>query len=161
MNDTQPRLTPDQPLLRLQIEKILPAPRDRVWKAWTDPAQLAAWLADTSVSPPNPTKATADLRVGGSYSLTMHCGGGEYPHTGVYLTIREPELLIFTWQFHADPDSLPTVITVSLHEADNNQTRMVLTHERIDNQSDLESYEGGWTEFAEQLATYLEKGAVA
>ena len=93
----------------LVVTRIFAAPRERVFKAWTDPNQLSRWFGP---SDEYTAKAEIDLRVGGAYRLEMHHSGGNV-HTvvGTYREIIPPEKLSFTWQWEGSPapDTLVTI----------------------------------------------------
>jgi uncharacterized protein YndB with AHSA1/START domain len=139
----------DAPGYRVQIERLFKAPRERVWQAWTDPEQLSAWLTCQNESR---TGVTADVRVGGQYTFDMHYQGHVYHHSGVYVELKPPHRLMFTWTFHEEghPDPLPTLITVSLYEHPEG-TRMVFTHEKIPNEAERDSYNEGWSPLFDEL----------
>src|SRR5258706_7231658 len=76
------------------ITRVFDAPRDLVFKAWTDPEHLARWWGPKEFT--NPV-CEADVRVGGAWRIVMRApDGGEYPCGGVYREIVPPERLVFT-----------------------------------------------------------------
>jgi len=76
------------------ITRILDAPRELVFKAWIDQAQLRHWWGPTGFT--NPV-CELDPRPGGAIRIHMRAPDGVvYPMTGVVLEIVEPERLIFT-----------------------------------------------------------------
>jgi uncharacterized protein YndB with AHSA1/START domain len=81
----------------LVIERVFDAPRELVWKAFTDPDQMAQWFGPVGYHVPRESVAV-DLRVGGEQKLTMVPDSDEYPpageSTGVFDTIEEPSLLV-------------------------------------------------------------------
>lgn len=80
------------------IVREFDAPREMVFRAWTDPAQLAKWSAPEGMSMP-PDSVIGDVCPGGAYASTMvRDGTGErFPVSGRYLEVVEPEWLVFTW----------------------------------------------------------------
>lgn len=62
------------------FSRILNAPRERVWKAWTDPDQITKWWGPDNVSIP---ECKVDLRVGGKIYIVMEAGEamGQYKGT--------------------------------------------------------------------------------
>ena len=75
--------------------RVVDAPRERVWKAWTEPDQLARWWGKRGWSV-RPSTVTMDVRPGGSFRLTSvnDEGGSEMPQEGVYREVVEPERLV-------------------------------------------------------------------
>jgi uncharacterized protein YndB with AHSA1/START domain len=125
MSDPTPQGTADQEVL---ITRIFEAPRERVFKAWTDPDQVAAWYGPEHVDTPREL-IHIDLRVGGRYELTMgqRDGGAEYAIGYEILELVEPELIVL----RSDPMPEagmhePTVVRVEFH-AHGAKTRMTLS----------------------------------
>ena len=79
----------------ITITRILDAPRERVFKAWTDPDQVAAWYGPEHFDTPR-DRIHIDLRVGGRYELTMvqRDGGGEFSIGYEIVELVEPELIV-------------------------------------------------------------------
>lgn len=78
------------------IFRLVDAPRERVWRAWTQPAEMAAWFGPKGSET---THAELDFRVGGSYHYAMKTGGVELWGLAVYKEIVEPEKLVYVQQF--------------------------------------------------------------
>jgi len=88
----------------LTITRTFDASREKVWRAWTDPAHLAAWWGPEGFT--NPV-CELDVRPGGAIHIVMRGPDGvEYPMHGVYREIAAPERLVFT-NFAVDPDGHP------------------------------------------------------
>lgn len=51
---------------QLEITRVFDAPRDRVWRAWTQPAAMARWLHPHGLRTPEES-VFVDLRVGGCF----------------------------------------------------------------------------------------------
>ncbi len=54
---------------KIVISRILDAPREFVWKCWTEPEEIARWWGPEGFTAPN---VKVDLRVGGKYVFCMH-----------------------------------------------------------------------------------------
>lgn len=65
----------------LVIKRIVDAPLERVWKAWTDPAQVQRWWGPKDYTSPS---CKLDLRVGGRYLLTITESGWMPGQMAVY-----------------------------------------------------------------------------
>jgi uncharacterized protein YndB with AHSA1/START domain len=125
VSDPTPAPAAEQEVL---ITRIFEAPRERVWTAWTDPDQVAAWFGPEHFDTP-PDKVRIDLRVGGRYELTMvqRDSGREFPVGYEIIELDEPALLVL----RSDPMPEagmhePTVTRVELHDH-GDKTRMTLT----------------------------------
>jgi uncharacterized protein YndB with AHSA1/START domain len=79
----------------ITITRVFGAPRELVWKAWTEPAQLARWWGPRGWSNPLDT-ITMDVRPGGTFSVTSVSDedGSEMTSQGVYREVVEPERLV-------------------------------------------------------------------
>lgn len=131
----------------LEIRRVLPAPPDDVFRAWTDPVVMARWL-----SPVGSAEAEVDLRVGGAFRLVMRGDGREIEHTGEYRAIEPPTLLVFTWvsPFTGSTGSLVTVRLATHGDG----TELVLTHEALP-PGGADSHAGGWGRMLDRLAGVL------
>ena len=78
----------------LVITRIIDAPREKLFRAWTDAALLKQWFAPEPFTTP---VAELDVRAGGANTIVMRSPDGtEYPNKGVYLEVIPNELLVFT-----------------------------------------------------------------
>jgi uncharacterized protein YndB with AHSA1/START domain len=125
MNDPTPAAADDQEVL---ITRIFEAPRETVFRAWTDPEELSAWYGPDGFDAPR-ERINIDLRVGGRYELTMvkRDSGAEFPLGYEIVELVAPELIVL----RSDPMPEagmhePTVVRVELHDH-GEKTRMTLT----------------------------------
>ena len=73
--------------------RIFDAPRELVWKAWTDPKQIVQWWGPNGFTT---TTYEMDVRPGGIWRLVMHGPDGrDYPNRITFLEVVEPERLVF------------------------------------------------------------------
>jgi uncharacterized protein YndB with AHSA1/START domain len=85
------------------VTRMFDAPHELVFKAWTDPELMAQWFAPEPLTVP---RAEIDLRVGGRFTLVMRDpDGNEFPSTGVYLEVDEPNRYVATDSVEAMPTS--------------------------------------------------------
>lgn len=83
------------------LTRIFDAPRELMWRAWTEPEHLMRWWGPEYFTSP---ACQVDLRVGGHYLFCMRAPDGQdFWSTGVYQEIVEPERLVYTDSF-ADAD---------------------------------------------------------
>lgn len=74
--------------------RVFDAPRELVFKAWTDPELIPRWWGPRGFTT---TVHEMDVRVGGLWRLTMHGPDGvDYPNRSVYVDVRPPERLAYT-----------------------------------------------------------------
>ena len=78
----------------IEITRVYEAPRELVWRAWTEPEELVKWWGPSGWSTPLDT-VTMEVRPGGTFRLTsISDEGGEMPVVGVYREVVEPERLV-------------------------------------------------------------------
>ena len=135
----------------LKITKELPAPREDVFAAWTNPDNLKEWISPTGHGA---TVPLLEAREGGQYRIDMHGENETYVHTGEYLEFRPPERLVFTWISPAT-EQKPSVVTIDFAESADGGTLLTLTHEKLPNKETTERHLQGWTVIANQLAERL------
>ena len=125
MNDAVPATDADQ---RVLITRVFDAHREEVFKAWTDPDELAAWYGPDQFDTPR-DRIRIDLRVGGRFELTMvqRGGGPEFAIGYDIVELVPPELIVL----RSDPMPEagmhePTIVRVELHDH-GSKTRMTLS----------------------------------
>jgi uncharacterized protein YndB with AHSA1/START domain len=130
----------------LHIRRTLTAPPDRVWRALTDPAALAAWFWPRRFAP----TAEVDLRVGGRYRIAGP--GVGLAVAGEYVTVEPPQRLVFTWRWDGEPDE--TLVTVVL-TANGEHTDLAVTHERFTGDAQRDDHAKGWSDCLDRLPAWL------
>jgi uncharacterized protein YndB with AHSA1/START domain len=125
----------------LVLTRVLPAPREKVFAAWTEEAMIKKWFCPgEGMTVP---VAELDVREGGNYRLVIEDAEGEtYSPSGTYEKIVPNERLVFSWQW-ADSD-LITRVTIDLKDHGNNQTELTLTHEGFPETEIRDRHSEGW-----------------
>jgi uncharacterized protein YndB with AHSA1/START domain len=142
----------------LTITRIINAPRELVFKAWTDPRHVAQWWGPKDFT--NPV-CEMDLRPGGAIRIVMRAPDDvDYPMTGVFREIVAPERLVFT-NVAVDKEGNPlleglTTVTFAEH---NGKTKLTLQTHAVALVARaarmLEGMEAGWTQSLERLEAYV------
>jgi uncharacterized protein YndB with AHSA1/START domain len=149
-----------QPQNSLEVRRTFAAPRERVFRAWTDAKELALWFHPTTDHTTIVTRL--DLKVGGSYSVEMHHkGGGIHKISGTYQQIKPPEKLSFTWSYANDPNSHETLVKLDFIDLGNNSTEVVISHGQFLDVETRDKHNEGWNGCLEQLRAYLATPATA
>lgn len=141
------------------ITRVFDAPRDAIWRAWTDPDEAPIWWHPKGVTTPRES-VELDVRPGGRYRYTMvGPDGTEYPTTGVYREITPPERLVMTWGSPGDPDEIAPVITIELaeHGERGEQTHMTFHVLGIDGAPGDENVYDGWDSAFDLLVEHLDE----
>lgn len=145
-----------RPTLRLQ--RRFAAPRELVWRAWTQPEALVLWMGPVEWPA---VEVTHDLRVGGAWRICLRNPqtGQNLWQGGVYREIVAPERLVFTFRWdesHEDGPPVDTMVTVQLSEADDGAaTVMDFTHEGLKSEQSLTGHRHGWSSTADRLEAWL------
>ena len=81
---------------RISITRVFDAPREEVWRAWTEPERIAQWWGKRGWSTPV-SSVELDVRPGGVFRLNSinDEDGREMPMDAVYTEVVEPERLVF------------------------------------------------------------------
>ncbi len=143
----------------LRLSRRLKAPREAVFRAFTDPAALARWFGPEGISV---TNVKVDLRPGGGYSMVFdESDGGRHGLSGVYREISPPERLVMTWTWdHGDLAGIETLVTIELAEA-GGETDLTLIHEKLPSQAFLDLHDQGWTSSLTCLDRLIEEGGLS
>jgi uncharacterized protein YndB with AHSA1/START domain len=128
--------------LELIVNRTFNAPRERVFRAWTEAAELDRWfgpMTDAIVT------TSVDLRVGGAYRIEMRRPDGQvFSAHGVYREILPPERLVFTWIGCGGPEPVEdTLVTLEFFEA-GDKTQVTLTHQNFTSLEMRNRHEQGW-----------------
>jgi uncharacterized protein YndB with AHSA1/START domain len=87
--------SPASGVAEITITRVFDAPRELVWKAWTEPEQFAHWFGGADATIPLDS-VSMDVRPGGEFQARMIIGPGEeIPWRGIYEEVVEPERLVF------------------------------------------------------------------
>ena len=99
----------------IMIERTVNAPRELVWRAWTEADQIKAWWGPNGFTT---TIHEMDVTVGGVWRFMMHGPDGtDYPNKVVYREIVKPERLVYDHTDDRDPPSqqFQTTVTFAAH----------------------------------------------
>ena len=155
---------PTEQDIKLQLTRVFDAPRELVFKAWTDANQFRQWFGAAACGGAALLSVKLDARVGGKYRLQMRRPDGEfYTTVGIYREVKPPERLVFTWQFEKDGsgdefgevEPPEMVVTVEL-KARGRQTELILTHEEFASVESRDRHEDGWTRCLAALGKFVE-----
>ena len=145
----------------LVLTRIIDAPREKVFRAWTDAELLKQWFAPLPWTTPS---AELDVRPGGSSLIVMRDpDGNDYPNRGVYLEVVENEKLVFTDAFTEawQPSPKPFFTGVLTFEDVGGKTRYTARarHWMVEDRDAHEKmgFHEGWGRCADQLAALVAK----
>ncbi len=142
----------------LVITRVFDAPRNLVFRAWTDPKHVARWWGPDGFTAP---VCELDVRPGGAIRIDMRGPDGTvYPMTGTYREIVPPERLVFI-SAALDTEGAPLfeVLTTVTFAERGGKTALTLQARVVRTSAEaapyLQGMEAGWTQSLERLAGYL------
>jgi uncharacterized protein YndB with AHSA1/START domain len=145
----------------LSLTRIINAPPEKVYRAWTEPELLKQWFAPRPWTTPH---AELNVQPGGGNLIVMKGPGGqEFPNKGIYLEVVKNERLVFTdaytesWEPSLKP-FMTVILTFEKHEGKTKYTARVRhwsvgdreTHEKM-------GFHAGWGQCADQLVALVAK----
>ncbi|HWB28461.1 MAG TPA: SRPBCC family protein [Chitinophagaceae bacterium] len=104
------------------ITRLLNAPRELVFKVWTEPEHLAQWWGPDGFKT---TVHSMDVRKGGKLNMTLHGMGVAFPNLVVYTEIIKPEKLVYTHGSGVENDPGEFQVTVTFND-ENGKTRLTM-----------------------------------
>jgi uncharacterized protein YndB with AHSA1/START domain len=143
--------------LTLRLERFLPFPRSVVYRALTEPGELAAWWGPRGFSAPS---VEFEPLVGGSYRIAMQPPEGDLFYlSGEFRRVDPPCGLEYTFRWTPpDPDDRETVVALSLDDREDG-THLLLVHGGFATEDRRALHETGWTESLERLERLLAEKA--
>ena len=143
----------------LVLTRVFDAPRDLVFRAWTDPKHLAQWFGPNGFT--NPV-CEVDLRPGGVWRHVMRGPDGkDHPMTAIFQEFVTPERLIFTCYVPDRKKPLFEILNIVNFTEENGKTKLTVEAKVIQSTPEaapmLAGMEAGWTQSLERLAELLEK----
>jgi uncharacterized protein YndB with AHSA1/START domain len=138
--------------------RIFDAPRERVWREWTEPERFADWFGGVECDVPLSTVAM-DVRPGGAWRATMFCGPGrhEIRWAGEYREVAAPERLVLTFSDRPGDDGYE-LVTVLLTDLGDGRTQMHFEQRGHMGPDQYERTEKGWGGFFARLDERLAAG---
>lgn len=142
--------------LTLSLDRVLQAPRERIWRCWTEPPLLCQWFCPR---PWGVSEAQIELHAGGRFFVRMKGPQGEdVPSPGVFLEVVPGRRLVFTDAFVQAwlPSAKPFMVgEIELADAPEGHTRYAARAHHW-NAQDKEAHEkmgfhAGWNAAADQL----------
>ena len=140
----------------LVLARIIDAPRESVYRCWTEPKLLTQWFAPKPWTTP---RAEMDVRAGGT-SLVVMAGpdGNEFPNPGVFLDVIPGRKIVFTDAYTSawEPSEKPFMTVVLTFEDEGNGKTRYTARVRHWSAADREQHEKmgfheGWGQCTEQL----------
>jgi uncharacterized protein YndB with AHSA1/START domain len=145
----------------LMLTALIDAPREKLYRAWTDPEVITQWFTP---HPWKTTSAVVDVRAGGANTIVMaDPDGNEFPNRGIYLEVVPNKKLVFTDAFTSawEPSEKPFFTCVLTFEDEGGKTRYTARaiHWTAEDCAAHESmgFHDGWAQATRQLVETVAK----
>jgi uncharacterized protein YndB with AHSA1/START domain len=143
----------------LVLTRLIDAPREKLFRAWTEPELMKQWFVPAPWTTP---VAEVDVRPGGTNLIVMRDpDGNEFPHRGVYLEVVENERLVITDAYVKawEPSEKPFMTAIITFDDEGGKTRYT-ARARHWTVADREAHEKmgfheGWGQCADQLVALV------
>ncbi len=138
----------------LVVTRVLDAPRELVFKAWTDARLAKNWWGPRDYPA---TELEMDARPGGVWRGRLRSveSGQELPLGGVFREVVAPERLVFTFAWEEEGErGLETLVTVTFAE-EGGKTRMTFRQVPFQSVEERDGHRGGWSSSFDRLAEYV------
>ena len=138
----------------LTIVRTFDAPRELIFKVWSQPEHVVRWWGPKGFTTP---ACQMDVRPGGSYRTVIRSPEGkEHVMRGNYREVVPPERLVmsFAWEDGEGRPGHETLVEVAFEDVEG-RTRLTFKHGVFETVAACESHLQGWTAFMESLAAYL------
>ena len=138
----------------ITMTRVFDAPREDVWKEWTEPERFADWYGGSESEVPVGT-VSMDVREGGAWRATMFAGPDrhEIRWKGEYREVVEPERLVFTVSDR--PGDEYELVIVVLNDLGDGRTEMVFEQRGGMSAEQYERAGQGWSGFFDRMAERL------
>jgi len=149
-------LVAEEPAFELSLDRLIAAPRERVWRAWADPEQVKLWFAPR---PLTLSVKTMDLRTGGAFDMTMHMPDGtKHPFSGRYDEVVPLERIAWSGEFPGGPKKQlrTTVDFVAEGKKTRVKVRQIFTVLTPETAPHAQGAKQGWIMTLDQLAETAE-----
>lgn len=148
----------EQPTMQehaVTIERVLDAPRDLVWRAFTDPDEVTKWWGPEHFTTPRET-IEFDLRPGGACRLTMiGPDGQEYPNDGHFGIVEAPERFSLGGKVDNNPMMESVETTFEFIALDEKRTKVIVTSRMICVEALIAMANAGWNSQMDKLVRLL------
>ena len=138
----------------LVITRIFDAPRELVFKVWTDPRHARNWFGPKDHPA---THLEMDVRPGGAWRGCLRSteSGAELRLGGVFREVAPPERVVFTFAWEEEGErGLETLVTLTFAEQDG-KTRMTFRQAPFQSVEERDGHQGGWTSSFDRLEEYV------
>ena len=139
----------------IELTRVFAAPRERLWREWTEPERFADWFGGREADIPGES-VSIDVRPGGRWQATVHRDGSQTRWEGVYREVLRPERLVLTFSIQPGQEA-HEVVTVVFLDLGDGRTEMRLEQRGTHSRDLYERTLHGWASFLERIAERLDE----
>ena len=139
----------------ITITRVFAAPREHVWREWTEPERFADWFGAEVEVPIE--SVSMDVREGGAFRMTMIYGPRQIQWKGEYREVVPPSRLVFT--ISDQPGDEYELVIVDLKDLGDGRTEMAFQQLGAMSTKAYEAAKSGWGKFFDRMAERLAAGA--
>jgi uncharacterized protein YndB with AHSA1/START domain len=147
------QLRVDTEKLELVLERVMGAPRELVWEAYTRPEHIAKWWGPRKYET---IVLEMDVRPGGRWRFLNRADGIDHPFTGVYQEVERPEKLVSTFVYDVDGAREHPALDIAIFQDLGDGRTNLITKSVFPNLESLQAavnsgMESGWVESLDRL----------
>jgi uncharacterized protein YndB with AHSA1/START domain len=141
----------------LQVSRIIHAPRERVFAAWTTAADILKWFGAEGC---HVRSVAIHPQPGGEYRFSVSSeNSGELEVHGIFREVSRPWRLVFTWNWSGNPalEFGSSIVSVEFLEQ-GGATEVRIRQDRLPSDKLLEDHRHGWSGCLDQLEKLVSEG---
>jgi len=138
----------------LVLRRVFDAPRETVFRLWSDPARVKEWWHPKDFTTPS---FEMDFRKGGAYRYCVRSEKHQGWAHGVYQEIDPPQRIVMSFQWESgDPElDQPTLVTVTFEPEGEGKTLLTFRQEPFAVEAHRQSHTAGWSQVLDAFALTL------
>ena len=141
MTELEPSAADAERSIYLTLHRMIDAPVEAVYGAWTEPEMLCRWLAPDNAQV---VRAVAEVAVGGTFLVEMQgADRRRWLTRGLYREVVPHRRLVHTWRWEGS--EIETLVTVEFEPVSLGRTGLTLTHARFAEDESRDEHVRGWT----------------
>lgn len=140
MTELEPSAGDAERSIYLTLHRMIDAPVEAVYGAWTEPETLRRWLAPGNAQA---VRVVAEVAVGGTFLVEMRgADGRRWVTRGLYREVVPHRRLVHTWRWEGS--EIEMLVTVEFEPESPGRTRLTLTHARFAEDETRDEHVRGW-----------------
>lgn len=149
------------PGLIIRAARVVPAPPDAAYRAFTEPSVCRTWWGRTEKG--ELAECEIDARVGGSFRFAMRRPSGAIDSvSGRFVEVFPAQKLSFSWLIEDAGKTTETFVTMDFLDLKDGSTRILVTHQGLPTPQATSVHSAGWHDFMQDMSLhFIAKGTAA